>query len=94
MSQKNKDVSKESKETKFNILMIFNPVLWVMATLTMGLAPWTPEPHIVGKVRWIMGGANGMKMIDWFDFLMHGTPFLMLAITIVLLIMGKVKFKF
>jgi len=74
--------------------MIFNPILWILLSLTLGLAPLSPEPHIVGKLRWIWGGAHGMKMIDWFDFLMHGTPFVMLAITLVLLALGKVKFKF
>jgi hypothetical protein len=33
-----------------------------------------PEPHIVGKIRWIMGGANGMDLMDWVDFLMHAAP--------------------
>jgi hypothetical protein len=43
----------------------------IMMSLTLGLAPFVPEPHIVGKVRWILGGAHGMKLIDWGDFLMH-----------------------
>ncbi len=51
--------------------------LWLMVSLTLGLAPFFPEPHIVGKVRWIVGGAVGMKAIDWFDFLLHGTPWLL-----------------
>jgi len=42
--------------------------------LTLGLAPFVPEPHIWGKVRWIMGGAKGMQAMDYFDFVMHGTP--------------------
>ena len=73
--------------------MIFNPVLWILASLTLGLAPWAPEPHIVGKVRWILGGAVGMEPMDWFDFCLHSFPIIMLLITVVLLIMGKVKFK-
>lgn len=73
--------------------MIFNPVLWILASLTLGLAPFVPEPHIVGKIRWIWGGAVGMQPMDWFDFLMHGFPFFMLIITLVLLALGKVKFK-
>lgn len=51
--------------------------LWLMASLTLGLAPFLPEPHIVGKIRWILGGAVGMKAIDWFDFVLHGTPWLL-----------------
>ncbi|WP_394996077.1 hypothetical protein [Emticicia sp.] len=37
--------------------------LWLVVSLTLGLAPFVPEPHIVGKVRWIMGGAVGMECI-------------------------------
>ncbi len=52
--------------------------LWLIVSLTLGLAPFVPEPHIVGKLRWLMGGAVGMKPIDWFDLLQHGFPFLLL----------------
>lgn len=44
----------------------------------MGLAPFVPEPHVVGKVRWVMGGAVGMKAIDWFDLALHGLPWVWL----------------
>jgi hypothetical protein len=37
----------------------------ILACLTLGLAPYAPEPHIVGKIRWILGGAKGMALIDW-----------------------------
>ncbi len=79
------------KDEKFSIMMIFNPVLWLMLSLTLGLAPLFPEPHIVGKIRWIWGGAVGMKTIDWLDFLMHGTPFLMLFITLIIIVNKKFK---
>jgi hypothetical protein len=51
-----------------------------LATLTLGLAPLAPEPHIVGKLRWIAGGAHGMALVDWGDFLMHGAPWVWLAV--------------
>lgn len=51
--------------------------------LTLGLAPFNPEPHIVGKIRWIIGGAEGMGIKDWFDTLMHGAPFIYLVALIV-----------
>lgn len=57
---------------------------WLVASLTLGLAPFFPEPHIWGKLRWIAGGAVGMKGIDWFDVLLHGTPWLLLARALVL----------
>lgn len=50
-----------------------------MLCLTLGLAPFFPEPHIVGKIRWIAGGANGMQLIDWWDTLLHGFPYLLLV---------------
>lgn len=51
-----------------------------MASLTMGLAPFFPEPHIWGKLKWIAGGAEGMQMLDWGDALMHGTPWILLLV--------------
>lgn len=52
--------------------------LLLMLSLTLGLAPFFPEPHIVGKLRWIAGGAKGMQLIDWADFAMHGLPWALL----------------
>ncbi|HSR59773.1 MAG TPA: hypothetical protein VLL47_03420 [Robiginitalea sp.] len=46
--------------------------------LTLGLAPFLPEPHIWGKLRWVAGGARGMAAMDWFDLLFHGLPWLLL----------------
>lgn len=46
--------------------------LWLVVSLTLGLAPFVPEPHLFGKIRWIWGGAIGMKAIDWYDFVQHG----------------------
>jgi hypothetical protein len=50
----------------------------VLACLTLGLAPFSPEPHLVGKIRWILGGAKGMAAIDWWDTIQHGAPWLIL----------------
>lgn len=51
--------------------------LMAIMSLTLGLAPFLPEPHIIGKIRWIMGGADGMTLMDFGDFLMHGTPWVL-----------------
>ena len=48
------------------------------ASLTLGLAPFVPEPHLIGKLRWVAGGADGMPPLDWSDLLMHGAPWLWL----------------
>ncbi len=55
-----------------------NILLIVIACLIVGLAPFYPEPHLWGKIKWIAGGAVGMKAIDWFDVLWHGWPFIFL----------------
>jgi hypothetical protein len=36
----------------------------------------------VGKIQWILGGAVGMKPIDWFDSLLHGLPWILLLLWI------------
>jgi hypothetical protein len=50
----------------------------VLLALTLGLAPYLPEPHIFGKIKWILGGARGMGLIDWLDFVLHAIPWLLL----------------
>lgn len=55
----------------------------VLACLTLGLAPFVPEPHIVGKIRWIAGGAEGMGAKDWFDVVLHGAPWVWLGVSLV-----------
>jgi hypothetical protein len=52
--------------------------LIIVLCLFLGLAPFTPEPHLWGKIKWIAGGAKGMQLIDWFDVLFHGFPFVLL----------------
>jgi hypothetical protein len=52
-------------------------ILALVASLTLGLAPFVPEPHVIGKWRWLLGGANGMQPMDWFDLILHTTPFVL-----------------
>ena len=70
-------------------MRIFNPIIWLIISLTLGLAPFSPEPHIVEKIRWIMDDISQLALIDWFDFLMHGTPWVMLVISIILSLKSK-----
>tara|TARA_R110000868_G_scaffold59941_1_gene183742 strand:+ start:50686 stop:50949 length:264 start_codon:yes stop_codon:yes gene_type:complete len=58
---------------------INNWTLVLMMCAWLGLAPYFPEPHIWGKLKWIAGGAHDMKLIDWGDFIMHGFPWLLLG---------------
>ncbi len=55
-----------------------DPLPLLLASLTLGLAPFYPEPHVWGKLKWISGGAHGMSILDWWDFVMHSTPWVML----------------
>jgi hypothetical protein len=50
----------------------------LIACVLLGFAPFFPEPHIIGKLRWVAGGGIGMTTMDWFDLLWHGLPFLLL----------------
>ena len=68
---------------------LMNPIVWLIISLTLGLAPFTPEPHLWEKIKWISAGAEGMRAIDWFDFLLHGTPWVMLVITSILKLKNK-----
>lgn len=55
-----------------------NIKLIAVLCLTLGLAPFLPEPHLMGKIRWIVGGAKGMGPMDWFDVVLHGLPWVLL----------------
>lgn len=66
-----------------------NFLLALIASLTLGLAPFIPEPHIFGKIKWVLGGAKDMQPIDWFDLVMHGAPWIWLAFESVKLIKSK-----
>ena len=39
----------------------------MLLCLTLGLVPFSPEPHFFGKIRWGIGGAIGMQPMDYFD---------------------------
>jgi len=59
--------------------------------LTLGLAPFLPEPHIWGKLRWVAGGARGMGGLDWFDLLFHGLPWLLLLRLLIVSLVRRLK---
>ena len=51
--------------------------LLIVLCLTLGLAPFTPEPHAWEKLKMLAGGEL-TKLIDIFDLLLHGTPWILL----------------
>ena len=63
------------------------------ASLTLGLAPFAPEPHVLGKLRWVFGGGDGMGAADWFDLAMHGGPWLWLGISLVRVGVERLKLR-
>jgi hypothetical protein len=48
-----------------------------LASLTLGLAPFVPQPHVVEKLRWLATG-RALAPIDMFDLVLHGAPWLWL----------------
>lgn len=68
--------------------LLNNWKLIILLCLTLGLAPFFPEPHIWGKLKWIAGSAEGMGLKDWFDVLLHGIPFLLLIRIVIVKIRG------
>ncbi len=62
--------------------------LVILACLTLGLAPFHPEPHIVEKLRMLSAGTL-RKPIDIFDMLLHGAPWLVLVAKLVALAISK-----
>jgi hypothetical protein len=55
-------------------------VLLLMA-LTLGLAPFQPEPHLLQKLRLLVQGEL-VKPIDVFDLCLHATPWLLLGLRV------------
>ena len=52
-------------------------ILFVIASLTLGLAPFVPEPHLLEKLRMLAAGELS-RPIDIFDLVMHGAPWVLL----------------
>jgi len=51
--------------------------LVILAALTLGLAPFFPEPHLWEKLKMLVAG-NLVRPIDMFDLALHATPFVVL----------------
>ena len=43
-----------------------NPVSWLFVSLTLGLAPFTPEPQVVGKLGGVLGSGHvGRRLVGF-----------------------------
>jgi len=54
----------------------------VLAALTLGLAPFFPEPHIWEKLKMLAAGTL-TRPIDIFDLLLHAAPWLVVIAKLV-----------
>ncbi len=64
--------------------------LLVVACLTLGLAPFTPEPHVWEKLKMLVAGAL-VRPVDIFDLLLHGSPWLLLFIKLYFVFVDRKK---
>jgi len=55
----------------------------VILCLTLGLAPFLPEPHIWEKLKMLLSGTL-VEPVDIFDLLMHAFPFILLGLKLIL----------
>lgn len=72
-----------------------NILIFLAGSLTLGLAPFNP-PHIWGKLQWLAGGGafSGdapMAGKDWFDLLLHGTPWVLFILGLIAFVAHKLK---
>ena len=54
----------------------------ILAALTLGLAPFLPEPHIWEKLKMLAAG-DLAEPIDWFYLALHAAPWLLLIAKLV-----------
>jgi hypothetical protein len=51
----------------------------IIISLTLGLAPFVPEPHVWEKLKMLVDGTLA-KPVDIFDLVMHGTSWVLLGL--------------
>ncbi len=54
----------------------------LIITLLLGLAPFSPEPHLWEKLKMLTAGEL-VKPIDIFDLFLHGTPAVLLVLKLI-----------
>lgn len=54
----------------------------VPLAVLLGLAPFSPEPHLWEKLKMLFAGTL-VRPIDIFDLFLHGTPLLILLLKLV-----------
>lgn len=68
------------------MIHLIGKIPWLIVIIlcaTLGLAPFTPQPHIVEKFVLLIDGELN-SFVDIFDFLLHLSPFILLLAKIIL----------
>ncbi|MEH6411458.1 MAG: hypothetical protein V7741_13100 [Hyphomonas sp.] len=60
----------------------------ILACLTLGLAPFMPEPHIWEKLKMLAAGTL-RRPVDIFDFFFHAWPWLLLMVKLARMAMTR-----
>jgi len=63
----------------------FPLALLVVLCLTLGLAPFTPLPHLLEKLKMLVSGEL-VEPVDIFDLLLHGSPWMLLSLKLYFLV--------
>ena len=88
---RNADYSSEKSVEEGTVRMeLISKLPWgpfVLACLTIGLAPFNP-PHNWEKLRMLIKGKL-VRPIDWLDFALHGAPWVMLILKAVAALLQK-----
>jgi len=64
-----------------NLLDLFPWWVVIVLSLTLGLAPFTPEPHVLEKLH-MLSRNELRRAVDIFDLLLHASPFALLILKI------------
>ena len=64
--------------------------IFVLLALTLGLAPFRPEPHVWEKLRMLVEGTLS-RPIDIFDLFLHATPWGLLVVKLARMIALRVS---
>lgn len=62
--------------------------MFIVLSLSLGLAPFFPEPHLFEKISMLQNGEL-FKAIDIFDLILHATPWVLLLVKLILLFKSK-----
>ena len=72
-------------------MKVIDSIPWflvIVACASLGLAPFSPEPHIWEKLKMLAAGELSRPM-DMFDLLIHGAPWVLLVLKLTRLSKSK-----